>query len=84
MFVDHQKGEALLTLHEAAQDLRISTRTLQRLVLAGAIVPTHISPQRPFFPRGEIERYKREGCLPAQRRDEKLKHIDRKLGEVKN
>lgn len=83
MLVDHQKGEVLLNLREAAQELRISIRTLQRLVLAGAIAPSYISPQRPFFPRGEIERYKRTGCLPAQRRNGKLKQMDRKQGKQK-
>ena len=46
----------LLTLTEAAARLRVSVRTVQRLIAAGEIRPTHIG-RRTLISEKEVEAY---------------------------
>jgi excisionase family DNA binding protein len=48
---------AILTVDEAAGRLRVSRRTLYRLVSAGRLRPIHPTPGRTVFTEREIEAY---------------------------
>lgn len=48
---------AVLTVDEVAKRLRVSRRTLYRLVAAGRLRPIHPTPGRTAFTEREVEAY---------------------------